>query len=564
MSIIQAKNIKKEFRGKQLFNSINLSLNIGDKIALIAENGAGKSTLIKILSKVLAPDDGEIVLSSKAKLGYLSQEPTLNFNNTVEQELNSSINTNKDYVEIINNLKITNLNQNLKYCSGGQLKKISIAKLLLESPDILLLDEPTNHLDIEIVDWLANYLKDSSQTILFISHDRYFIDTVCNGIYELYRGDIYKHKGNYSTYLENRYTRFEVENRSIKNDKKIIKKETEYANRAPQGRQSKNGKRIKALNTLTESLKTEHKINTIKIEMNPQQLGYKIMELHNISKSYGEIKILEKFNFVFKRGGKIGMIGSNGVGKSTLLEILTNNVQIDSGNIVIGETLKFGYYKQDQKDLNLDITVIEYIKEVSPFLKLPNGIEISASMLLERFLFDQNSQRKLIKDLSGGEKKRVYLLRILMSNPNFLILDEPTNDFDLLTITILEEFLIGYTGCLIIVSHDKYFMDNIVEQLIVFKGEGVVNTFAGNYTDYRNSNVTKTSQTKEKNDITKKESNSILNSIHKLENKVKTLKKRMFELGDNFEEISKISSKLAETEKEIEDLTQKWIEFESD
>ncbi|MDQ7021648.1 MAG: ABC-F family ATP-binding cassette domain-containing protein [Candidatus Dojkabacteria bacterium] len=523
MSYIVVENLKKDILSRNLFENINFSIAKNEKIALVAENGKGKSTILKILAGVIEYDKGDITTQNGIHISYLSQNPDLEDNNTLNEELRNTgskflkavseyeeaiqdINDPKrlelamnemnrlnawEYEnvvsEVLERLKLSDYrDEKISSFSGGQKKRLALVKILLDEADVLLLDEPTNHLDIEMIEWLGNYLRNLEASILLVTHDRYFLDKVCNTILELDRGQLYKHIGNYTQYLEYREKRRLDENINIDKTRTYLKREYEIISKQPQGRQSKDGARIRDNQLARENLGSKNTVDKVSLDVVSDRLGSKILELHNVSKSFGEKKILDKFTYTFEKGSRIGIIGENGAGKSTFLDLILGKKEIDGGKIVKGETVNFGYYSQHQEELNPNLTIIDSINEVASEIKLSDGKFISAGKMLERFLFSGTIQRTKIEDLSGGERKRVALLKVLMNNPNFLILDEPTNDFDLMTLEVLEEFLINFKGCVIIVSHDRYFIDTTVDHLLVFKGDGEIDVFPGNYSDFIN------------------------------------------------------------------------------
>jgi len=520
ISYLQIENLSKSYGDKVLFTDINFGVLQGQKIALIAKNGTGKTSLLNIIAKKDSQDSGDITFRKDIKLGYLEQIPEMDENNTVINELFNStdpvLSVIRDYEkmiesgnedgmteilekmdlhkawdyevkvkQILSKLKITNFDQPISQLSGGQKKRIGMAKVLITDPDFLMLDEPTNHLDLEMIEWLEEYLKKSKGTLLMVTHDRYFLDRVCNEIIEMDSNSIHSYKGNYSYYLEKREERILNQNAEAGKAKSLLKTEQEWMRRMPQARATKAKSRIDAFYELKKKAKQGYKEDKMDIDIKSARLGKKILEFDNLYKSFGDLKILEDFSYKFQRGEKIGIIGKNGTGKSTFLNIITQNIEADSGNIEIGETVVYGYYKQDGIKINENQKIIEVIKEIAESIDLGNGKEMSASQFLEYFLFPTKTQYNLVSKLSGGEKRRLYLMTVLMKNPNFLILDEPTNDLDIMTLNVLEDYLMNFKGCLIIVSHDRYFMDKVVEHMFVFEGQGQIKNFPGNYTIYR-------------------------------------------------------------------------------
>ncbi|MDE5418944.1 ABC-F family ATP-binding cassette domain-containing protein [Labilibaculum sp. DW002] len=522
ISYLQVENLTKSYGDLTLFEEISFGVGQGQKIALIAKNGTGKTSLLNIIAGKDSQDSGEISFRSDLKIAYLEQNPDLNHSNTVLNEVFNStdpvLSVIRDYERIINEddqeamaeilekmdlhkawdyevkvkqilskLKITNFDQPISQLSGGQKKRVGMAKVLITDPDFLILDEPTNHLDLEMIEWLEEYLKKSKGTLLMVTHDRYFLDRVCNEIIEMDSNSIHSYKGNYTYYLEKREERILNQNAEAGKAKSLLKTEQEWMRRMPQARATKAKSRIDAFYELKKKAQQGYWEDKMDIDIKSARLGKKILEFDNLYKSFGDLKILEDFSYKFQRGEKIGIIGKNGTGKSTFLNIITQNIEADSGNIEIGETVVYGYYKQDGIKINENQKIIEVIKEIAESIDLGNGKEMSASQFLEYFLFPTKTQYNLVSKLSGGEKRRLYLMTVLMKNPNFLILDEPTNDLDIMTLNVLEDYLMNFKGCLIIVSHDRYFMDKVVEHMFVFEGQGKIRNFPGNYTIYRDS-----------------------------------------------------------------------------
>ncbi|MDM8159457.1 ABC-F family ATP-binding cassette domain-containing protein [Labilibaculum sp. K2S] len=522
ISYLQVENLTKSYGELTLFENISFGVGQGQKIALIAKNGTGKTTLLNIISGLDSQDSGDISFRSDLKIAYLEQNPDLNNSNTILNEVfNSSdpvLSVIRDYERIINEndqeamtdilekmdqfkawdyenkvkqilskLKITNFDQIIGELSGGQKKRVGLAKVLITDADFLILDEPTNHLDLEMIEWLEEYLNKSKGTLLMVTHDRYFLDRVCNEIIEMESNTIFTYKGNYSYYLEKRAERIENLNAEVGKAQKLMKTEQEWIRRMPQARGTKAKYRVDAFEDIKKKASSGFKETKMDLDIKSARLGNKILELDRLYKSYGNLKILEDFSYKFQRGEKIGIVGKNGTGKSTFLNMITRNIEADSGSIEIGETVVYGYYKQDGITINENERIIDVIKEIAESIDLGNGKVMSASQFLEYFLFPTKTQYNQVAKLSGGEKRRLYLMTVLMKNPNFLILDEPTNDLDIMTLNVLEDYLLSFSGCLIIVSHDRYFMDKVVDQLFVFEGNGIIRNFPGNYTIYRDS-----------------------------------------------------------------------------
>lgn len=603
MTYILAENLKKIVAAKTLFDDITFSISKGSKIALVAKNGTGKSTLLRILAGLEQPDYGEISIQNGIKVAYLPQEPVLDLQKTKYEEIFStnspviqavknyeqSLQNPEDEVEmqkaydemvklnaweyeakvqeIFEKLELTELDGKIDTYSGGQKKRLALAKVLLDEADVLILDEPTNHVDVEMIQWLEEYLSDKNITLILVTHDRYFLDNVCNQILELDNGKVYKHNGNYEYFLENKKNRLDNQNIEIDKTRKHLKKELEWVRRNPQGRQGKATARVDAYYTTKSQLAKKQVEKVVELSSNYTRMGTKVLRLINVSKSFANKKILNTFSYDFIKGEKIGIIGKNGVGKSTFLNLIMGKLESDSGKIIIGDTVKFGYYSQYQTELNNTQRVIESIKEIALNIKLDDGTELSASKMLERFLFSPKEQQTEISKLSGGEKKRISLLRILMTNPNFLILDEPTNDFDLMTLEVLETFLKNFKGCLIIISHDRHFMDSLVDHTFVFKGNGVIKDFPGNYSDYRKSvgneapkKEQKTKQPSISNDNdAKKEANILYREIQSLEKTRDKLKTKLFQEDIDYIELGKISKDIENLELEIEKKNEQWL-----
>ncbi|MBP9759211.1 ABC-F family ATP-binding cassette domain-containing protein [Candidatus Dojkabacteria bacterium] len=607
MSYVLVENLTKTILDRTLLDEVGFAVEQGEKIALVAKNGTGKSTLLKILNGKENYDGGSITKQKGITWGFLEQDPNLDLDKTLKEEIfesdspmikavrlyEESIQDPNDQKkmeaaheamnkynaweyeatvhEILEKLKLLHLlDKTISTFSGGQKKRVALAKVLIDNPDFLLLDEPTNHLDLEMIDWLENYFIEQKITLLLVTHDRYFLDRVCNQILEIDKGKIYKHKGNYSYYLEKKGIRQLNENVDIDKVRAFLKKEKVWVDRQPQGRQGKASARVDAYYKLKEQVdsKVRNVTKTINLDIVGRRVGGKILELHNLNKSFGNKKILKDFTYSFTKGEKIGIIGKNGVGKSTFLNIIMESETADSGKIVKGETINFGYYSQHQEELNGTEKIIDSVKKVAHYVKLSDGTEVSASKMLERFLFTPNSQQNFVGKLSGGEKKRLSLLMILMRNPNFLILDEPTNDFDLMTLEVLEEFLREFKGCLLIISHDRYFLDGIVDHLFIFQGDGIIQNFPGNYSDYRTSLENPVEEVLIEEIIeepTKPKSNPQANELYKeivkLERKRDKLSEQIAEAGSDFEKIAELGKEIKELEFKIEEMNERWLEI---
>ena len=613
MNYLSVENISKSFGDSVLFEDLSFGINKDQKIGFIAKNGTGKTTLLKIIASEESADSGNIIFRKNLKIAYLSQNEVLNENLSIEETIFDSDNTTlkvieqyekalknhedqdayqkafeqmeqmnawdfeTQYKQILFKLKLDDLDQLVSSLSGGQKKRLALAITLLDQPELLILDEPTNHLDLEMIEWLEQYLKTQNSALFMVTHDRYFLDRVCNEILELDQGSLFRYKGNYSYFLEKKQERIIADQSTISKAKNLFKKELEWMRRQPKARTTKSKSRIDDFQAIKEVASQRRKDHEIQLEIQMERLGSKVVELHQISKSYDDKLLLDKFNYVFKRGERIGIIGKNGTGKSTFVNILTGIVPVDSGKVVIGETIKFGYYSQSGIQIKEGQKVIEVIREFGEYIPLAKGRSISAGQLLERFLFDRKKQYDFVEKLSGGELKRLFLCTVLIQNPNFLILDEPTNDLDIITLQILENFLLDFPGNLIVVSHDRYFMDRIVDHLFVFEGEGVINDFPGNYSDYRiyeDSNPS-TNPAKEKKEDSRKGvptsgqlSYQEKKEFSKLEKEIANLEKKKSLIETSFsmneispENIDKESIKLQEIIKNIEDKEERWLEL---
>ena len=584
MNLLAVENLGKNFGERILFEGLSFGLSKGDKVALIANNGTGKSSMLKILAGQDSADEGEVIFRNECKVSYLSQDAIFDDRLTINELINSAHNKIsilvKDYEKAVENhskggnaqteklveeltakmeqenawdyqrrseqilskFNINNLQQKVGALSGGQKKRLSLALLLLENADILLLDEPTNHLDISMIEWLEKYLQQQNITVLMVTHDRYFLERVCNNIMELEGGNLYHHKGNFSYFLEKRAEResnFDVE---IGKAQKLMKKELEWIRRSPKARTTKSKARIDNFDKIKKKASSKRVTQELNIDVKMDRMGGKILELKNIKKSYGDLTILDGFDYTFKKGERIGILGKNGVGKSTFLNIITGRENPDSGKINVGETINYGYFTQGGLDTDEDRRVITVLKDIAEFIVMSDKRKVSASQLLEHFMFTPEMQFTEVKRLSGGERRRLYLLTVLMKNPNFLILDEPTNDLDLLTLTKLEEFLLQYKGCLILVSHDRFFMDKLTEHLFVFTGNGEIEDHYCTYSEYREKEIAQEKEFKK------------IQHLEKQNSKVKAPKKKL-SFNDQYE--------YTNLEKEIQDLEKEKSELES-
>ena len=494
MNYLSVDGISKSYGIKTLFSDVTFGIEKGDKTALIASNGSGKSTLLRILVGRESMDTGTVTYANDIRVGYLEQLPQYDHELTIQDVIDQghsdldSVETltyEQRLVQLLTRFELTDLNLKIGSLSGGQVKRLALAIVLLDDPDLLILDEPTNHLDVEMVEWLEKYLSQSSVTLLMVTHDRYFLDRVCNKILELYQSVIYTHYGNFDYYVEKSREREEVKRATAAKAASQLRRELEWIRATPQARTGKSKSRIDAFYDLKERAHYQEADDKLQFGLQAQRLGGKILEMYNVTKTYDDLTVLRDFDYVFKRGERIGLIGKNGVGKSTFLNLITQSIAPDSGKIIVGDTVTYGYYRQEGIKFDESKTVIDAIRDIAEVLHYGKDQVYTADQLLAHFMFPHKMHHQPIALLSGGEKRRLYLLTVLVSNPNFLILDEPTNDLDLLTLQKLEDFLKAYKGCLLVVSHDRYFMDEVVDQLFVFQGDGKVKGFMGNYSQYK-------------------------------------------------------------------------------
>lgn len=614
VNYLNVENISKSYGELTLFQDISFSIHKDQKIAFVAKNGTGKTSILNILAKLDQPDSGQIVFRKDIVVSFLPQEPKLDENLTIEDtiftsgnkilkviqayekallnpedsktyqtafenmELHQAWDFETQYKQILFKLKLENLNQKVSTLSGGQKKRLSLANALINKPDLLILDEPTNHLDLEMIEWLEAFFAKENITLFMVTHDRYFLERVCNEIIELDHGELYAYKGNYSYYLEKKEERINRETVETGKAKQLYKKELNWMRRQPKARTTKSKSRIDDFTEIKHRAHQRRKDHVVQLELNMERLGSKIIELHKISKAFKNKNILDQFSYHFQKGERVGIIGKNGTGKSTFLNILTQSLAPDSGKIVIGETVKFGYYTQNGIKPKPEQKVIDVVRAFGDYIPLKKGRQISAQQLLERFLFDRKKQYDFVEKLSGGERKRLYLCTVLIQNPNFLILDEPTNDLDIITLNVLESFLLDFPGCLIVVSHDRYFMDKIIDHLFIFKGNGVIEDFPGNYTDYRvyedsQPETIQSPEIKKEKKSWKKDSNNNLSyneqkEFNNIESKLKTLAFDKKEVENQFhnqnltpEEINKLSIKLQTIINQIETKEERWMEL---
>ena len=620
MNYISVENLTKTHGIVTLFEDISFNINEGDKIAIVAKNGSGKTTLLNILMGKDFADSGTVVINKDIQVVLFDQEIHFESEQTItefimsldsppmqalrnyqksltsddsefmeqafiEMENQKAWGLENEMKQILSQLKITDLNAKMDNLSGGQIKRVALAKLLIETRvehkhTLLIMDEPTNHLDVDMVEWLEQYLSRAMVTLLLVTHDRYFLDSVCDIIWEIEDKKLYVHHGAYAQYLENKSIREENLNATIDKANNLYRKELEWMRRQPKARTTKSKSRIEAFYETEKTAKMDTKKQELELDFGMKRLGKKILELRNINKKFGDKIILDNFSYQFQRGEKVGIIGKNGVGKSTLLNIIQGLETYDSGEIEVGETIKFGYFSQKGLTYKEDQRVIDFMKDIAEYYPLANGKSISASQFLKMFLFNEQTQYTTISNLSGGERRRLYLISVLFQNPNFLIFDEPTNDLDLPTLTVLESFLAQFQGCLIIVSHDRYFMDKIVDHLLVFEGEGKIKDFIGSFTEYRdqqaqNKNTKKNEPAKPTEEKQTKNTNSKRKLSFKEQKELENIEKEMPVLKEKQDEIleklnnetdyniiSELSQQLEETTSQLEAHEMRWLELQ--
>ena len=614
MNLLAVENIKKSFGERVLFESITFGINKHQKIAFLAKNGTGKTALLNIIAGKDEPDTGQVVFRKGIRFEFVSQEDDFNPELTIEEaifdsdtillqviaEYEKALQNMDDsdayqkafermeqyqawdfetqYKQIISKFKLSNhLGQKICNLSGGQRKRLSLAIALIHQPDILILDEPTNHLDLEMIEWLEHYFAKTNITLLMVTHDRYFLERVCDEIISLENGEIFRYKGNYSYYLQKKEERIALDQTVLNKAKNLFKKELDWMRRQPKARTTKSKSRIDDFHKIKEQASKRRSEHKVQLEINVKRVGNKILELHNVCKSYDELTILNNFNYTFKKGERIGIIGKNGTGKSTLLKLINGLEQQDAGKIIKGETIQYGYYSQDGIKVIPGQKVIEVIQEFGEYIPLAKGRKITAGQLLERFMFSRKQQHDYVEKLSGGEQKRLYLCTVLIQNPNFLILDEPTNDLDILTLQVLEAFLLDFPGNIIVVSHDRYFMDKIIDHLFVFEGDGQVGIFPGNYSDYRvyeDSKPKEIAEAKDKKATTRiktvskklsyndqKEFEKLEKDIPKLQAEKKALEARFTSETLDNDTIQELSQTLENIIKSLEVKENRWLEL---
>lgn len=621
MNHLSVNNLSKSFGTKTLFSNISFGVGAGEKVALVARNGSGKTTLFKILRGIEIADSGETVFRKDVRVAFLDQDFVLSEELTIQQVLDTADNPctraihayekalsshedgtatfhglddaleamnasqaweyQKTMAEILGRLEIKDLSQRIGALSGGQKKRVALALVLINQPDFVVMDEPTNHLDLEMIGWLAHYLSNAQLSLLLVTHDRYFLDEVCDRIIELDNGELFEYKGDFEYYLTKKAERemaFASETDKARN---LFKRELEWVRRMPKARGTKSKSRLDAFEEIKAKALRKKPVVQIEMSVKSERLGSKILELHKITKAYGSKKIMDPFSYTFIPGEKIGIAGKNGTGKTTLLRMMLGMEEPDSGKVVRGDTVVFGYYSQAGIKLDNDKRIIEVIKEIAEFIPLANGTSLSASQLLTRFNFAPDVQYSYVSKLSGGERRRLYLLTVLVRNPNFLVLDEPTNDLDILTLQTLEEFLLEFKGCVIIVSHDRYFMDKLVDHLFVLEGDGQLKDFPGNYSEYR---IWKQAQKDEPEvvpekvevveapkvaPVVKKRSYKVQRELEELEAAIAQLEKQKATLEaqlaagmDDYSEISRISDELKKISEELDEKSMRWLELD--
>lgn len=627
MTILSTDNLSKSFGINTLFENLTFGISEGDKTALVAPNGTGKSTLLKILGGKEPADSGEVTIRNGIRIGFLAQEPDLDDTKTIREYIaqgdsklvkivqeyeraahaqaeDFNPQTQKafekataameaanawDYEQrmeqILGILNINDLEQSISTLSGGERKRVALAFVLIDNPDLLILDEPTNHLDLDMIEWLESYMIQANITLLMVTHDRYFLDRVCDHILEIDRGKLYHHDGNYQYFLEKRAEREAVRQTEMHKAEQLFKKELEWMRRGPKARTSKSKSRIQSFHDVKDKVKNKDQDSEMQLEAGMERMGKKILELENISKRFDDTVILDDFSYSFKRGERIGIIGKNGVGKSTFLKIITGEVDADSGEVDTGETIVFGHYQQKGIEIDEEMRVIDVLKEVASVIELADGSRITASQFLEHFMFTPEMQYTPVEKLSGGEKRRLGLMMTLIKNPNFLILDEPTNDLDLDTLQILEDFLLNFGGCLIVVSHDRFFMDKLVDHYFAFEGDGEIRDHHGTYSEYRDlkakeeaeekrkiqaqkKETTKTSPQKKQsstsNKLTfseKKEIKKLEKEVARLEEEVELMEQEINKPGLDYKEREELSAEYMNLKDEVDKKTMRWLEL---
>ncbi|MBB1647846.1 ABC-F family ATP-binding cassette domain-containing protein [Sphingobacterium sp. UME9] len=615
MSILATEQVSHSFHDRWLFKDLHFGLQKGDRVALVGINGTGKSTLLAILAERILPTSGKVVKEKGIKIGFLEQDPDFTGLKSINDFIYSTDNDQqrliREYEEllletdidqkkledltekisslnaweyehniktILNRLNIMDFHQDIKSLSGGQRKRLALAKLLIDEPDIYILDEPTNHLDIETIEWLEKLLTTGSKTVLLVTHDRYFLDNICTEIRELDRGNLFTYKGNYSYFLEKKSERETIDAVMVEKSRNLLRRELEWMRRQPQARGTKSKSRIEAYYDLEEKSKAIKGNDSVQLSVKVSRQGSKILELEHVAKRYGAKEIIHDFSYTFKKGDRIGLAGKNGTGKSTFLNLITGEEKPDTGSIAVGETTVYGYYKQGGLEVNENDRVLDVVKNIADYIEMANGEVITASQLLTHFLFPPEKQFGFVNKLSGGEKKRLQLMRVLMKNPNFLILDEPSNDLDIDTLNVLEDFLDNYKGVLILVSHDRYLLDKLTDQLFIFEGKGSVQIYNGNYADFKleQDEIQKLEKEKQKRitqeqvkPIVKEEKkklsykeqleyNKLEEEIEKLETQVSLKTEELSQVTDHLK-LSSLAEEIQSIQKQIDDKSERWL-----
>lgn len=616
MNILSTERLGHNFHDRWLFKNLHFGLQKGERVALVGANGAGKSSLLSILAGQLEPMEGIVVKERGARVGFLPQDPSFKQFHSINDFIYSPDNPQQQLIRayeellvqpdedsrkltsltdqissldaweyehniksILTRLQITDFSQAIDTLSGGQRKRLALAKLLIDEPDVYILDEPTNHLDIETIEWLEKLLTTGRKTVLLVTHDRYFLDTVCTEIRELDKGRITAYAGNYRYYLEKKAEREEAEEVLLERNRNLLRRELEWMRRQPQARGTKSKARIDAFHQLEEKTHIQKSGNGLQLSVKVSRQGGKILELENVSKRFGKHTLIDGFSYVFKKGDRIGLAGRNGTGKSTFLNLITASERPDSGNIIVGETTVFGYYKQGGLTVGEDERVIDVVKSVAEHIRMANGDVLTASQLLTLFLFPPEKQFGLVGKLSGGERKRLQLMRVLMQNPNFLILDEPANDLDIDTLNILESFLLTFPGILLLVSHDRYLLDRLTDQLFIFDGNGKITLYNGNYADYKTEQTALAEENKRKNEpqrlvVTlpkkeakrkltfqeRKEYESLDEAIPALEQQISDQTQALTNTTDHAL-LTDIAAEIARLNQELDEKTERWMEL---
>ncbi len=612
MNYLSVENLSKRYGIRQLFENLNFGIEKGQKVALLARNGSGKTTLMNILFGKESPDEGKVIYNKEVRVAYLEQNPQLHLNKSILENVLASSNAmskaiaeyevalqnNGDLEKAMNSmdatgaweyeskmkqvlgaLELQDWNKLAGQLSGGQQRRVALAKVLVEEPDFLLLDEPTNHLDLDMIEWLENFLTRSHMTLFMITHDRYFLENITDEILELENGQLYKYKGNFSYYLEKKAERETLEQSTHDKQMNLFRRELVWARTMPRARTVKSKSRMDRFQELKENVRKSPEAQELAPEINMSRLGSKIVEFHRVKKHWGEKKVLNGWDYVFKTGERVGLVGPNGAGKTTLLKMMTLNEEPDGGKVIVGDTVVMGYYRQNMEDLKDGQRLIEVVRDIAEFIPLTKGRTITAAQMLEKFLFPKPMHFQLVDSLSGGEKKRLQLLLILMKNPNFLILDEPTNDLDVFTLAALEEYLQSYPGCLVIVSHDRYFLDKLVDHLFVLDGQGNVKDILGSYQQFRDDQSNQpAAQTKSENTESKEKASTsapvkklsfkekfeweqIEKRMPELEEMKKTLEIKLNGVLDQHDQLMQVSDELAKVIEELNQLELRWLEL---